>query len=318
MRIRHFQAVTAVLTTASLGFGQPAPKGGAAYFGDPGNAFNEKTLVPAPAPKPPPPTPKPPPPPPLIACDGLVGPPAILPPVVIPDAAGGLLQPPPPPPPPLWGGGGEVGFNGATGNSELFNIRVGLNATRKAADNILNGDFLYTFARTNSVTTQQQALFNARDEYLFVGTRWSAFASTNIEYDELRAFRFLIGIYGGVGYTVIDDEQYTWRMRAGAGAVRRVGRDGATSEWVPEALLGTDFTWRMDERQSIVGSADYYPRIDDFGQFRVRARVAYQILLDKATCTTLRLGVQDRYDSNPGGTAKRNDLNYYATIGFTY
>ena len=107
-------------------------------------------------------------------------------------------------------------------------------------------------------------------------------------------------------------------MRAGAGAVRQIGRDGTESRWVPEALFGTDFTWRLDDRQSIVGSVDYYPRIDNWSQFRVRARVAYQIVLDKATCTTLKLGVQDRYDSNPGGTARRNDLNYYATLGFTF
>lgn len=309
MSFCRFVCVVAVLAAGTSAFGQPAPKGGAAFFGDAGNAFNEKTLQPAPAPKPPPP---------VVPGDGLVGPPAMAPPVVIPDAAAGLLQPPPPPPPKIWSGGAEAGVNGATGNSELFNMRAGFNATRKVAGNVFVSDFLYTFTRTNGTTTQQQALFNARDEVLFAGTPWSAFGSTNVEYDELKAYRFLVGVYGGVGYTVIDDELHTWRLRAGVGAVRRIGRDGAASDWVPEALLGTDYTWRIDDRQSLVGTVDYYPRIDNWEQFRVRARVAYQIILDKATGTTLRLGVQDRYDSNPGGTAKRNDLNYYATLGFTF
>ena len=309
MRIRHFVCVAVVLSLTATGYAQPAPKGGAAYFGDASNNFNEKTLQPAPAPKPPPP---------VVPGDGLVGPPAVVPPAVVPDVAAGVLQPAPPPPPKIWSGGAEAGVNGATGNSELFNMRAGFNATRKVAGNVFVSDFLYTFTRTDGTTTQQQALFNARDEVLFAGTPWSAFASTNIEYDELRSYRFLVGVYGGAGYTLIDDEQYTWRLRAGVGAVRRIGRDGTASEWVPEALLGTDFTWRLDERQAIVATADYYPRINDWTQYRVRARVAYQIVLDKATGTTLRLGVQDRFDSNPGGTAKRNDLNYYATLGFTF
>ena len=38
--------------------------------------------------------------------------------------------------------------------------------------------------------------------------------------------------------------------------------------------------------------------------------MAYQTVPDKATGTTLKLGVQDRYDSTAGGTARRNDLNY--------
>ena len=32
---------------------------------------------------------------------------------------------PPPPPPPLWTGGAEFGFNGAEGNSDVFNLRLG-------------------------------------------------------------------------------------------------------------------------------------------------------------------------------------------------
>ena len=40
------------------------------------------------------------------------------------------------------------------------------------------------------------------------------------------------------------------------------------------ALLGTDYTWRIDDRQSLVGTVDYYPRLDNWGQFRVRARAA--------------------------------------------
>ena len=309
MSVRVWQATAAVLAVASVGFGQTVPKGGDDYFGTGWkNTFDDKSLKAAPVRQAE-----------FPAGDGLVGaPPAVIPPaVVVPPDAGGLL-PAVVPPPKIWSGGAEAGVNGATGNSELFNMRVGVNATRKAADNIFASDFLYTFTRTNGTTTQQQAILNARDEVLFAGTPWSMFASTNIEYDELRAYRFLVGVYGGVGYTIRDDEQFTWRVRGGAGAVRQIGSDGTASRWVPEALFGTDFTWRLDDRQSVVGSVDYYPRIDDWTQFRVRARVAYQIVLDKATCTTLRLGVQDRYDSNPGGTARRNDLNYYATLGFTF
>lgn len=311
MFVRRWVVMAAVAACAAESVGQTVPKGGENYFGTPtGAAFNDKSFTP------PPPLPVATPAP-AVGGDGLVGAPTVAPPAVFPPDAGGLL-PVAPPPPKIWSGGAEVGTNGATGNSEVFNLRAGFNATRKTASNVFASDFLYTFTRNDGVTTQQQALLNARDEFLFAGSPWSAFASTNIEYDELRAFRFLVGVYGGVGRVLVDDERITWRVRAGAGAVRRIGRDGAMSDWTPEALFGTDFTYRMDDRQSFIASLDYYPRLDKFEQFRVRARAAYQIILHRATGTTLRLGVQDRYDSNPGGTAKRNDLNYYATLGFTF
>lgn len=247
-------------------------------------------------------------------------PPSFDPPKVVLDPpvthvvdGGGLL--PSERPVKLWSGGGEIGLNGADGNSRLFTLRTGFHAQRKSADNLLVTDFLYTYAKQNDRVTQNQALFNARDEILFPGSRWSLFASTNIEYDDLRSYDFLVGVYGGVGYQVIQTDATDWRLRAGAGAVRQVG--GPQDRWVPEMVFGTDFCHRFDDRQSVILNADYYPRADDFSQYRVRLRAAYQIILDQASGTTLRLGVQDRYDSNPG-PAKKNDLTYYATLGFTF
>ncbi len=315
MSVWQWRIVLAALACASQSLGQTVPKGGDNYFGTGWNSsFNDNTF------KPPPPLPAPPPPkPPAVfpPGNGLVGAPPGGPPAGLPPPAGGLL-PAAPPPPSLWKGGAEIGVNGSQGNSETFNLRLGANLGRKTANNIFASDFLYNYARNNGMIQQQQALINARDEILCPSTPWSAFASTNIEYDQLRAYRFLIGVYGGVGRVLIDDEQVNWRVRAGAGAVRQIGRNGTASRWTPEALFGTDFTWRLDDRQSFIGTLDYYPRLDDWRQFRVRARAAYQIILDKGTGTTLRLGVQDRYDSSAGGNAKRNDLNYYACLGFTF
>jgi hypothetical protein len=236
----------------------------------------------------------------------------LIPPPTVVDG-GGLL--PSERPAKLWSGGGEIGLNGADGNSKLFSLRTGFNAKRKTDTNRLTADFLYTYARQNDRLTQNQALFNARDEVLFPGSPWSLFGSTNIEYDQLKAYDFLIGKYAGVGYEVIQTDVTDWRVRAGAGVVRKVG--GPDDHWRPELVFGTDFSHKIDDRQSVVFNLDYYPRVDSFTQFRVRARGAYQILLDKASCTTLRLGVQDRFDSDPG-PAKRNDLTYYATLGFMF
>jgi Protein of unknown function, DUF481 len=226
---------------------------------------------------------------------------------------GGLL--PSERPAKVWSGGGELGMNGAEGNSKLFSLRAGVSAKRKTDTNLLSTDFLYTYAKQNDTLTQNQALFNARDEILFPGSPWSLFASTNIEYDRLKAYDFLIGLYGGVGYQVVQSDVIDWRVRAGVGAVRLFG--GPNDRWVPELVFGTDFSYKIDDRQSFVFNLDYYPRVDNFAQYRVRARGAYQVILDKASGTTLRLGVQDRFDSN-SGPAKQNDLTYFATLGFTF
>jgi len=239
------------------------------------------------------------------------------PPAAVSDSpAGGLLVAPPPK---IWSGYGEIGLNGANGNSDLFNIRGGFNATRKTATNLLTADFLYSYATQNDVLTQNQLLINARDEILFPGTPWSVFGATNLEYDELRAYRFRFGLYGGVGYQLIDNEKMNWRVRAGAGTVfEDAGYDGGPeSRFVPELILGTDFSYKFDDRQSFEATLDYFPRVDSFSQFRVRARAAYQVILDKDNGIIFRIGAQNRYDSDPG-TAKANDLTYFAMLGFKF
>lgn len=217
-----------------------------------------------------------------------------------------------PPPLKIWNGSIEAGINGQTGNTEVVNLRTGFNLRRKTDENLFTTDLLYALARQEGLTTQNQMLFNARDEILSPGSPWSLFASTNIEFDEFREYDFLIGVYGGMGYTFIDDGTTLFKVRAGAGAVRRVG--GPTDRWEPEAIFGYDFNKRFTDRQAFLHSLDYYPRIDQPSQFRVRARAAYEIIVDPTTGTALRFGIQNRYDSNPGPISKRNDLNYFASL----
>jgi hypothetical protein len=244
-------------------------------------------------------------------------------PVLGAGADGGLLAPAPlpEPPPKIWSGSGEAGFNGATGNSELFNLRLGWNAKRQTESNILTTDFVYTYTRTEGLTSTNQAILNARDEILFGASPWSVFASSLLEYDELRAYDLRAGFYGGVGYTVVDDKTMTFKLRGGAGAVYETStRSGSTldSRWVPELILGYDFRYALNDRSSFLSVMDYYPRVDDLNNFRLRIRGGYEYVLDPDTGTVLRLGLQNRYDSDPGLNSKKNDLTYFATLGFKF
>ncbi len=221
-------------------------------------------------------------------------------------------------PPPLWSGSADLGLNGATGNAERFNRRTGFAATRKTADNLLTADFLYTYTRTGGLVGVNQPLFNARDERLYAGTPWLLFASTQVEYDQLRDYRFRVGVYAGVGYAVIDTPDVGLKLRAGAGVVREIGSNGLASRWVPELIFGEDFRYRFSDTDSFVSSVDFYPRVDDFTQFRVRAGAAYEHVISPASGMLVRLGAQDRYDSNPGNNSKKNDLTYFVTFGVKF
>jgi hypothetical protein len=218
-------------------------------------------------------------------------------------------------PPPLWCGGVEFGLSGSEGNSDVFNARLGASAKRQTDSNIFNTDLLYRLSRQNSVTSANNALFNVRDEVLFADSPWGLFLAGQVEYDEFRAYDFRVASHTGVAYGFFRTSWLSLRGRLGAGASREVG--GPNDRWVPEGLLGMDGYMELTSRQRLVGSVDYYPDLGHFGEYRVRARAAYEILVDPDWGLTLRLGAQERYDSNPG-PAKRNDIDYFATFLFKF
>jgi len=311
--VRGVEAVWLTFGLALCGLFVPAtevargqgPSGGGAYFG----AANNAAFTPQEAFAPP----KIPVPPSVLPAQ------AIVPsdPPIGAGADGGLLPPLPPPAPPLWSGSAEAGVNGASGNAELFNLRIAFDANRKTDNNLLNTNFLYTYTEQDSLLSVHQALLNVRDEILFANSPWSLFGAMNLEYDELRAYRFRVGIYAGVGYTVLNTDTTLLKLRAGAGAVREIGTGDLADRWVPEMVFGYDWNYKINDRGSLMSTLDYYPRIDDFSQFRLRVRAGYEYVLDPETGTVFRLGIQNRYDSDPGN-AQRNDLTYFATLGIKF
>ena len=282
-------AVAMVLLGSSGASAQP--NGSGAFFGAAqGQKFDEKALFPPAAKAPPAP-----------------------PPVTIPD---GSL--PPLPPPKVWTGGFEFGLNGAQGDVNVLNLKFGSFADRKTDSNRFHYDFLYTLNTQDSDTQQNQALLNARDEILFAGSPWSLFAATQLEYDEQRAYDLRVGLYGGVGYTWIDTAATLFRTRVGVGAVREMSvQSGPPDRWVPEAVFGFDFNHKFTDRQGLFSALDVYPSLSRLGQYRVRARAGYEILLDPEHGMVLRLGAQERYDSHPG-TGPRNALNYFVTLLYKF
>ncbi len=214
-----------------------------------------------------------------------------------------------------WCGGVEVGLVGSDGNSNVFKARLGANTKRSTEDNYFMADLAYGYATQNGKISENKALFNTRDEILFANSPWTIFGSGQVEYDQFRAFDFRVASHTGVGNLLLKTDTTCIRGRVGAGFSREIG--GPQDRWVPEGLVGGDFEHRLTERQRVLATVDWYPDLGAFGQYRLRSRAGYEILIDPSMGLTLRLGIQDRYDSNPG-PAKRNDLDYFMTLLFKF
>jgi hypothetical protein len=46
----------------------------------------------------------------------------------------------------------------------------------------------------------------------------------------------------------------------------------------------------------------------------LNVQAGYEVIVDPESNFSLKLGLEDRYNSNPGGDRKKNDLLYFASL----
>lgn len=280
---------------------------------------------------------------------GMTGPPGGMPPGGPPPWLADMLDPdaPPPSPPPPWSGIIDLGANGQTGNTDLLSFRANAQVSRKTDRNLFTLSATYMLTRLSptgligngagppglppglmadpalanapvpggQTITQQQSFAYLWDEFLEPGRVWNPFVSGLFEYDEFRDYKYRAGSFAGLNGHLLDGPERSLAVRVGAGAVYETG--GVGSRWVPEGLAGFTGSRRFWDRHSLSGGVDLFPRLTRVGQYRLRASASWDILLDPDRRYVLRLGVQDRYDSDPG-RKKRNDLSYFSSLGVRF
>lgn len=238
----------------------------------------------------------------LPAIDGDAIPPAAAAPAVV--AA-------PAPPPKIWEGGLEIGLDGSHGNSRNFNLHLGANLKRKTEFNVLSSELDYKKNNADSVDTANKAFFEARFEHLFQQSRWTWFVHNIEDYDEFKAYDLRVSADTGLGYQLIKSESTTLTSRFGGGATQEIG--GPDDELIPEVVFGLEGELKISKRQKLTASVEHRPDVTDFGNYRLNAKAAWELLVDEEKRLSLKLSVLDRYDSNADGR-KPNDLDYSLTL----
>lgn len=232
-------------------------------------------------------------------------------------AAGGTPPPPPPPPPPTsffqgWTGSVELGLNGSEGNTSRINVRGGLTAARKTEETETSFGFSYTYAKDDGDETENKGQIDLRNDWILgKDSPWRVYALGKVEYDTFQNWDWRTSAFAGIGYQFVKTETTSLIGRFGAGASKEFGGDDNRIH--PELNLGMDFEHKFTERQKMFVTLDYYPDLLNLSDFRFVGKAGYEILLDPESGLSLKLGVEDRYDSTPDG-AKRNDIDYFALM----
>lgn len=210
----------------------------------------------------------------------------------------------------------DVGVNGAAGNSENFNLRAAISLTRTTSEEITALTAQYVYATNDGDKSTDRGEVALRNDWL-IGSPWRVYAIGKAEYDQFQDWEWRVSAVGGVGYEFIKNDDTLLLGRAGFGLSREFG--GGDGRIKPEANLGLDFEHKLDERQRIYASVDYYPSVLNFAQdYRIISKAGYEIVVDPKNNISLKLGVEDRYESEPSGGRTPNDFLYFATLSLGF
>ncbi len=215
-----------------------------------------------------------------------------------------------------WSGRFELGANATSGNSDTTSIYAAFGVKREAGLGTFTDDLNYRLATDDGETTTNRFFNVARYERLLAAeSRWSWFASTSQEVDEFKDYDFRLSGSGGFSYDAIREDRQTLKLYGGAGVAREFG--GSQDNLNPFALFGAAYTRKINSRVSFAASGEFEPRLDDFGEYRLRGKSKLDVDLDDNGSLKLSLGVEDEFNSDPGD-AKKNDFYFFAAIVYSF
>lgn len=228
--------------------------------------------------------------------------------------------PPPPPPPPTffegWTGSIEGGVNGSEGNTETLSLRFGLSLERITDTMETRFGTNYSYTSDAGEKTKSRGELTLRNDWLFKNSPWGFFAQGKAEYDEFQDWLWRTSAFAGPSYTFIKDDDTLLRARAGLGASKEFG--GERQEIMPEALIGLDFEKAFSKHQKFFVSTELLPDLDDGGEFRWNTKVGYEVMIDPKANLSLRMGIDNRYVSDPADDSERNDVDYFALLAWSF
>jgi putative salt-induced outer membrane protein YdiY len=199
-----------------------------------------------------------------------------------------------------WDTSIELGLNGSAGNNEAMSIQTGGYIKRKSRFSKLDLSANYNRTTTGGESTQNNAQFNVRNDWLLDDrSPWTLFGSGEVFYDQFQAFDVQVSANMGVGYQFVDDADLTLIARLGGGASREFG--DPEDDWVPESIIGFDYSQRVTNTQKFSAKFDYFPALDEIGDYRYEANVGWEIELVQPSNLSLKIAATDRYDSSPSG-----------------
>jgi len=231
------------------------------------------------------------------------------------DAEAGKDAAKPPEPKMGWEGSFNLGLTATTGNSNTSTGNVSLDTKLTRPESITRLGASDTYGKSGSESTADKSNAFINYNYLFT-ERFSGYLQFEWERDRIADLVWRINTGPGVGYFLIKEPTSSLAGQLGVSYIR---------EKFENVKFDDYYALRIAERGELKISpttklweqAEYLPDISNFEKrFILKGEAGVEAAMTAKT--SLRLLVQDTFNSMPAPGRNKNDATYIAGIGYKF
>ncbi len=212
-----------------------------------------------------------------------------------------------------WGSTVAVGLNVTSGNSETLAANGSVTA-EKAGDVHeirlgIEGNFGEAEIDRETETTTQNGKALAVYKYKLNGSYF--YSDNSIFHDDIAAidYRLIVGV--GTGYHVVKTDDAKLGLELGLAYVEEELTDGTKDDSI-SARAAARHEQNLSENAKFWLAAEYLPNVDDTDDYLLNSEAGAEAALNSSL--SLRVVVQDRYDSMVPEDRENNDLSVISSL----
>lgn len=210
-----------------------------------------------------------------------------------------------------WDRSIDVGLNGASGPSNNSSFRIGVNAHYEDREDRWDFKTVYIFKQEDDITTDNVVNVDLLKDWFLPDSQFFYFAQTGFDWDAFKDWDYRFRWSGGPGYQFIKTENFEFAVRAGLSGIYEIMQPKNSSR--AEGLVGLDFSWKINQKQSLKVINTFFPAITDSGNYRNVTHFEWVHNLDFYDGLAIKIGFNNEYDTTQ---TEKNDLKYYANIAW--
>lgn len=219
-----------------------------------------------------------------------------------------------------WKSSAALGVNITDGNSqtELYNLSLrsdGVNGPHRIGfgleGNYGNNTVEEEDGSETETTTTQNAKALATYEYV-MESQFTFQGDARIEHDDIALVDYRTMFSPSLGYRAIDKEGASLGFTVGPAWITEKVNDIEDDYW--SLRVGERGEWQVSETAKAWQSIEFLPRMEDFDDNLVTAELGIEAAISGPA--SLRVVVQDKYNSRPSEGVKHNDLSIISALSW--